>query len=371
MNKKQKTDSRGIRKAIAFIMVFAILTGVILSVNGGVLAQQLTAGTTTYLPMVIKPAPRQVLLGTYTESYLGFQDTIDNEVKAIDTWSGKQLSLVGTFIAIEDPYPNSNIPGPLGKIWDNGYTPFVNLNTSKTLGDINSGSLDSNIRAMAQAFKAWRDTGISKGQNRKSYLAPLQEMNGDWVSYNGSPSDFKKAFQRIQDIFDQEGATPSVRWVFAPNGWSDTNQAPFEDYYPGDSKVEVVAFSSYNSGYCPSSLYKTWTDPETVFTSYIERFLAMAPSKPIFIAQTATSAYAQNGYSNQAKNDWLYDAYTLLAGSYGVKGIVYFNKEINQTCDWAFYQPSGSKFDGYAQAAKEEEFVYIAPEQLANMTLTP
>jgi len=323
-----------------------------------------------YIPFVYASGPRQVLLGVYTEGYLGQQATIDNEPKAIDAWANKRLSILGTFIAFEDVNPFYNIPVPLGLIWDSGYTPFVNLETRKTLQNINSGQIDGDIRKMAQAFKQWRDEGIPKRQNRKAFLAPLQEMNGNWVTYHGSPADFKAAYARIQTIFNQEGASSAVRWTFAPNGWSERDR-PFEDYYPGDEFVEVNAFSGYNAGYCPSAAWKQWDVPEKVYGSYLERMRNMAPSKPIFVAQTGTTAYSSSGSSNQVKNQWLEDAYIYLANSPGVSGVIYFNKGKNQSCDWPFYQPSGVKFDGYRLGVNRSEFIYIDPETLAGMPRIP
>jgi len=325
---------------------------------------------TVYIPSVYASGPRQVLLGTYTDGYLGWQSTIDNEAKAIDSWSGKRMSILGTFIAIEDAHPEYNIPVPLGLIWDSGYTPFVNLETSKSLQYINAGQLDGEIRKMAQAFRQWREEGLTKNQNRKAFLAPLQEMNGNWVPYHGSPADFKAAYSRIQSVFDQERASSAVRWTFAPNGWSE-NDFPFENYFPGDALVEVNALSAYNSGYCPAAQWKQWDGPAQVYGPYIARMRAMAPSKPIFIAQTATTAYSPFGMDHQAKNQWLVDSYTYLANSPGVSGVIYFNKALQQACDWPFYRPSGMQYDGYRQGVKGSEFIYIDPEALSKMPIAP
>ncbi len=375
-NIKQLPLKSAAKIVITSVMVFTFLVNPIIKPIGVVNAQSGSSpsGTRTshvFLPLIVVPVPRKVILGTYTDGYLGKQSTIDDEVKAIDTWSGKRLSLVGTFIAIEDQYPDYNIPVPLGLIWESGYTPFVNLNTGKTLMTINSGGLDDWIRNMALAFKTWRDQGLAKDENRRAFVAPLQEMNGDWVSYFGSPSDFKTAFARIQNIFNQVGAGPAVRWVFAPNGWSDPSDPPFEDYYPGDSSVEVIAFSGYNSGYCPSATWKEWDGPDVVFGPYIQRSRIMAPSKPIIIAQTATTAYDQSGINQQSKNSWLIDSYNYLANQAGVIGIIYYNKALNQSCDWPFYQSNGTKYDGYRVGVVNSTFIYLSPETLASKQFTP
>ena len=109
-------------------------------------------------------------------------------------------------------------------------------------------------------------------------------------------------------IFEQEGVpSSSVQWVFAPNGKSSTGWPSFEDYYPGDSLVDVVGFSSYNFGFHPNlypASYRKWSTPDYVFTDHVSRMRVMAPSKPVFIAQTGTSAYGPNGYDESQKNQW-------------------------------------------------------------------
>jgi hypothetical protein len=325
-----------------------------------------------YLPIIQLPAPNRILLGTYTNNYIGYSSTITNEIKAIDTWSGKQLSLVGTFIDPEQQYMTLYIKDALGLVWNSGYTPFVNITTTKTLSDINSGRLDASFTSMAVAFKDWRNAGLQKGQNRKAFLAPLEEMNGNWVSWYGSPSDFKNAFARIKNIFNQQNASSAVRWVFAPNGWSDPNSWQFEDYYPGDSAVEVVAFSGYNYGSCKPT-WQQWDNPDYVYGPYIQRLRAMAPTKPIIIAQTGVTSYSAYGYDIQSKNNWLKDAYTYLAGQPGILGVIYFNISHvpNENCDWPFYNSGGTKFDGYIQGVNRVEYIYTPPDQLAGQALKP
>jgi hypothetical protein len=312
---------------------------------------------------------QQLILGVYTLGYQGDMQTINDEVKAIDTWSGKRLSLVATYIAIEDQYADYNITVPLGNVWDSGYTPFVNLDTKHSLSEINSGNVDTAIHQMAKAFKHWRSIGQSKGQNRRAFVAPLEEMNGNWVPYHGSPASFKQAFSRIQQIFGDEQATDAVRWVFAPNGWSEPNDYQFEDYYPGDGQVEAVAFSAYNYGYCSAAKWKTWDSPEKAFGPYLDRMFKMAPTKPIFVAQTATTAYTANGYNESAKGQWIYDTYSYLAQSPNVFAIIYFNRD--KECDWAFYQKNGRKIDGYKSAVAQSVFVSITPAELANGPIHP
>ncbi len=220
-----------LQDAIKLSLLIIILFG---SFGSGAFAKSIDQNTNNqvFLPIILSPKPPKVMLGVYTDGYLGLPATIENEVKAIEYWSNKKISLIGTFIAFEDLYPDYNIPVPLGLIWDNGYIPFVNIETQKKLSDINNGSMDNQIRAMARAFRKWHEEGIRKNQNRVALVAPLQEMNGYWVSYHGDPGEFKTAFSRIQRLFEEEGADQFIKWVFAPNGWSSPNDPPLKSTIP-------------------------------------------------------------------------------------------------------------------------------------------
>lgn len=306
-----------------------------------------------------------VLLGLYSSGYLGEPSILKQEVQDVEQWAGKRFSLAGSFIDIEDSNPAYNIPVPLELQRQKGYTAFINLATKRTAAEIARGDVDHALKALAKAYASWS----SQGKDRIAFIAPMPEMNGSWESYREDPANFKLAYQRIQRIFAEQGvARNAVRWVFAPNGWS-RNEHRFENYYPGNDGVDVVAFSAYNWGYCSASTagqWKAWDRPEKVFDPYIQRMRSMAPNKPIFIAQTATTSDDKTGSSQSAKDQWLRDTYTYLAAS-GVRGILYFN--LNKECDWAFYRASGHRNEGYKAAVMNPAFGYVSPSDLAQMNL--
>ena len=199
-------------------------------------------------------------------------------------------------------------------------------------------------------------------------LAPLQEMNGFWVPYHGDPANYKLAFQHIQAIFQETGVpSNAVRWVFAPNGYQEPGDPPFEDYYPGDAYVNIIGFSSYNMGFCPSTLDRrvgAWDMAAQLYGPYISRMKAMAPSKPIFIVEIATTSYSSLSHPDPAaKNQWLIDSYKYLSGQ-KVKGILYLNKD--DECDWAVYKPDRA-LTGYPQAVIGQEFSYTDPTNMINL----
>ena len=324
-----------------------------------------------YLPITLSSAgsgnQKSILLGMYPEGWTGNQTTFETEVWAVDTWGGKRLSIVGTFLNIELANPTTSVTDHLNLIWNNGYTPFVNLETTRTAYQIASGQYDASLRGWANAYKTY----ALGGGGRMAFIAPLQEMNGYWVPYGQDPANFKLAYYRIQQIFTDQGVPDeAVRWVFAPNGWT-VPAHNFEAYYPGDGYVDVVAFSAYNFGRHPSNPYPDWQNPSEVFSPFLARMTALAPIKPIFIAQTATTSHLQSGIENNvAKNAWLRDAYALLATYPSLRGIMYFN--IWNDYDWPFYIPGdpAHQFQGYIDGVANPAFGFMFPEQLMDTDLS-
>lgn len=367
-------------KVKRYFIISTILFGSILSIPysaSAVLFSDLASATlspypdtasqsqTVFLPILSNNyTSNRVLLGVSPTGYVGDQSVIDNELKALDNWAGKSVSVVGFFMNIQEHNPRYDIHYQFETLYQNGYTGFLNLMTDHQMYKIARGDFDSNIRDIAKAYAEWS----SLGPNRMAFIAPFPEMNGDWYIYGEDPTNFKIAYKRIMDIFTEEGVTPeAVRWVFAPNGWS---QIPFEEFYPGHSLVDVFAFSSYNYGYCDAiDPWQRWVMPEEIYGPYLDRFNNLNPNTPVFIAQTASTSRTSGGYSEEAKNLWLIDAYNYLASKPNMKAILYFNIEME--CDWPIFTPNGSRYDGYKNAVQDPSFIYLPPDELAQYDLSP
>ena len=229
--------------------------------------------------------------------------------------------------------------------------------------------MDTALRAWAQSYKAF----AIGGGGRNAFIAPLQEMNGDWTSYGGNPTNFKQAYAHIQQIFAQEGVpSGSVQWVFAPNNVSGDGMAPFEDYYPGNNTVDIVGFSGYNFGYHSAVGWKDWQAPEEVFSPYLARMRVMAPGKPLFIAQTATTAYTSSGYNQEAKNQWLRDALAYLSMYPDFRVLVYYNMVTpGEGIDWPFYVPGNTsqQYVGYQDGIVHPHYCYLSPKDVLNSSI--
>jgi hypothetical protein len=295
-------------------------------------------------------------LGMYTSSAL---QTTASEIGEVGDWLNSnglntRVSIAGTFMDIEFPNPNWNIPNDLDAAWDQGAVPFVNLAVGtagfgpRTAAEVADGEIDDAIRIWAQAFAAWTQSGT-----KRAFIAPLQEMNASWVSYGLDPANYKLAYARIQAIFRQEGVPESsVLWVFAPNGWSEPGHE-FEAYYPGDDAVDVIGFSAFNFGACVAG-GEGWDTFEMAIDPYLSRMNAMAPSKPIVLAQTGT--VEQGG----DRGTWLMDSFDKLAAAPMFQGLIYFNVSKVEpgapSCnpvDWRVYNPeSDVGEDGFIEAIR-------------------
>jgi hypothetical protein len=329
-----------------------------------------------FLPLIAHNYERPMLMGTYTHNWQGDESTYTNEMTPFDTWTGKKHSLLGTFIDItpSSGYP-ADVTNQLTTIWNHGYTPFVNLMAvATTASQIADGSRDSSLNSWALAFKTYAEGGTG----RAAFIAPLPEMNGSWTPYNGcdpsSPATVIAAYNRIRTRFAANGVpSASVRWVFAPNGYSDCGT--IAEYYPGDAKVDVIGLSTYNPGFYPG--YGTrWDDPGFTFGNYLPQLRAMSTAKPIIISQTGTTATTGSGRNDAAKNQWLIDAFNYLAGQSQVRGFIYYNTWHWEGIDWPVYgaqalilPPSG--YTGYQTGAANPAYEYIAPVDLKNMPLLP
>ena len=318
-----------------------------------------------------------LVLGSYSSEYLGTQAAIDNTLIALDNWAGKRLSIAGTFIGFDDPNPAYNVYYPMERLWNNGYTAFVNLMTQRSAADIAQGKEDANIHEIAAAFANWMALARDKQQERFVFLAPLPEANitiGN--TYGGDPVAYKTAYRRIQDIFAAEFSAQSlpfdnVKWAFAPNGYDDPGGATFEDYYPGNDRVDVVGFSSYNWGYCVHWEYDKWNMAEDLYLPYIQRMWALAPGKPIFLTQTASTAEypSPNQFDAAKKDEWFIENFAYIANLKDVRAILYYN--IDGPCDWTFFKNGSLAYNGYRIAVSDPAYQYLSPNEMIGAFSSP
>lgn len=95
---------------------------------------------------------------------------------------------------------------------------------------------------------------------------------------------------------------------------------------------------------------------------------SMAPSKPIFVNQTATTAwYCDTNVSPTfdigRKNTWLNDAYAYLATYPGVRAVLYYNKPDPIVDDLPFWL-STYQYVGFRDGISNPRYSYLPPQIL-------
>jgi hypothetical protein len=212
------------------------------------------------------------------------------------------------------------------------------------LADITAGTYDSYIRQWALDAKAW---------GQPFFLRFNHEMNGWWQfpwaeQANGNqPGDFVRAWRHVHDIFREVGAT-NVTWVWSPNIVS-AQTTPLAAVYPGDAYVDWVAMDGYNT--LNNGL---WMDFATLYGPTYQEMLALAPSKPIMLAEFASN---EEGGS---KPDWVRDAFlTQLPQHFPqIKAVVWFN--------WNSHSGMTATFDSSAATLAAFREVLASPYYASN-----
>ena len=203
-----------------------------------------------------------------------------------------------------------------------------------TLADVANGAYDGQLNAWAAAARAY---------GRPFFLRWAWEMNGSWFKWGAEaaadPQLYVRAWRHFHDIARDQGAT-NLTWVWCPNtvfkGSTD-----LASLYPGDSYVDWTCVDGYNTGTGTSAL-DPWRPFASVFGPTYDELLALAPEKPIMIAETGSS---EQGGSKAA---WIEDALaTQLPLAFPrVKALVWFNWNIVEaagTREWQIESSAASR----------------------------
>ena len=188
-----------------------------------------------------------------------------------------------------------------------------------SLQSIIDGSHDAYIVQWAKASKAW---------GHPYFLRFAHEMNGFWYPWSESANGNKagqyvQAWRHVHDIFTALGVK-NVTWVWSPNTEFAKGTA-LKGLYPGASYVDWVGIDGYNWGGVEG---KAWQSFAQVFRQTYNDVTALAPGKPLMIAETASAE--QHG--NKAR--WITDAFTVQLPKYfpQIKAVVWFDE--NKETDW-------------------------------------
>jgi beta-mannanase len=209
-------------------------------------------------------------------------------------------------------------------------------NPTYKLANILAGNFDDYIGTWVSGARRY---------GRPIYLRFAHEMNGDWypwgVGVNGNtPAQFVSVWRKIVTMF-RNGGADNVRWIWSPNVID--NDKPLTGLYPGGSYVDMTAMDGYNWGTTRAGA-GGWRSFRSIFDSTYDRILGLAPAKPIFVAETASTEFGGD------KAAWIRNAFDGIPDLFPrLSGVIWFNQ--NKETNWRV-DSSASSLKSYREVAR-------------------
>ncbi len=289
--------------------------------------------------------------GCYTGVFPGYRTVFD-----VEKLVGKRMVLVLSFTDRWGP-PYRFPTGYCEILWETGHLPVITWQPQTDLASIIAGEWDPYILDWAQAAREY---------GHPVMLRFGHEMNGTWYPWCGvrnggggttgygdpekpdGPERYVDAYRHIHDLFERIGAR-NVIWVWAPNEGNPVGERwnKIENYYPGDGYVDWLGMDGYNWG--TSRPWSHWRSFDELFGELYRRLTALAPGKPVMIAEFASSEEGGD------KALWIGEAFRHLKESYPhVKAFVWF--DIVKETDWAI-DSSPESLAAFRRAMRDSYYV--------------
>jgi hypothetical protein len=200
--------------------------------------------------------------------------------------------------------------------------------------DTRGSDLDYNVRQLAKGVARYRDA------SKWVFIRPFSEMNdgsSPWQfateGCNNSPGDFAAAWNRLHEVFDEEGATNAL-FVFSPLAAQTVHH---------ESDV-LAALNRIPKGYIdafglnvysrPANAYGRGSSEPYSFGNLVEPWLSVLAKST---HRGIPAVVCEMGISNQAtteqRSKWIHDAFKY-ARSHGFKMATYFNFKHVKRLDW-------------------------------------
>ncbi len=179
--------------------------------------------------------------------------------------------------------------------------------------DILNGEYDAYFKEYAEMLKAFEHPVLFRLNN---------EMNGDWCLYSSyytskDPMIYKELYRYIYRTFE-ENEVDNVIWIWNPHDksfpdfrWND----PLA-YYPGDSFVDVIGMTGYNTGnYYPGEVWRGFQEIyDELYMEYDKTF-----NKPFMITEFGSNSVGGN------KEEWVMEMFENISKYERIKAAIWWN----------------------------------------------
>jgi endoglucanase len=240
---------------------------------------------------------------------------------------GQQIDIIHTFVGTFQD--SSEWTDFMDYVHSQGALNLLTIETKRedysdySTADINNGTLDEYFTKLAIQMKSWQN-------GSEVWLRLLHEGNGNWSGWAlgdskvNTNTSYKKAFQRIVNIFRSNGAT-NVKFVYNVNYSNSGAGASYMGAYPGDDYVDYVSIDGYNWG--TTQDWSSWESFRKIFDKPYQA-LTKGSSKPVIIAEFAST---EKGGDKAA---WIIDMKEQIqSGAYPrLFALVWFNED--KETDW-------------------------------------
>jgi large repetitive protein len=259
--------------------------------------------------------------GALFGAYAGFENGADSRQERIENFEamiGRKISLDRVFYTWDEqwPSPDDYWSRDQGHVLVLSWGAGMRDGTTVAWADIAAGLWDSTIDARAADLRAF---------GAPMYFIFHHEPNGAHMA--GTPEEFQDAWRHVHDRFIADGVTNVLYTMVMFD--SSYNSGVVNDYYPGDSYVDVMGVDAYNWYDCDERF-----DPWESLTSIMQKFhdFGVAHSKPMIIAEWGSD---EDLADPNHKGAWIAEAQQALKAWPDIKGVSYFHSgPPAPTCNW-------------------------------------
>ena len=252
-----------------------------------------------------------------------------------EPWDRRPDEIDRQFDRLEDIWAAGRVPL---LTWE-PFTPTPAATPSDLVPRAAAGGYDDYLTEFAAALADWvagPDGELDTADDRRCYLRPMHEANGDWYPWAPAcagfdPASYVRLWRRLHRIVADAGVpSDRVSWIWAINH-VDVGDVPAESLFPGDGVVDLVGVDGFNWG--ATQPWSEWRSPDVVFGEALDRVQSLS-DRPVCVPEFGSTSVTVDGVDTGRKNDWLRDAFAYFRER-DVALAAYF--DIEKETDWQMF----------------------------------